>query len=98
MYNLKLTKKLTNNVFSAITKYYKNYNVNEIKKHFNLEPKQFQNIYQQMDTGGPYNSFDEMYNGFNKEHGTNPKIKISKIKYKNTILLLLSYNKNIITF
>ena len=51
-----------------------------------------------MDTVGPYNSFDEMYNGFNKEHGTNPKLKISKIKYKNTILLLLSYNKNIITF
>ena len=39
MYNLKLTKKLTNNVFSAITKYYKNYNVNEIKKTFQFRAK-----------------------------------------------------------
>ena len=51
-----------------------------------------------MDVGGPYNSFDEMYISFDKEPGTHPNIKISKIKYKNTILLLLSYHKNIIIF
>lgn len=98
MYNLKITKKTTNYIFSAIEKYYKNYDRSEIKKHFDIESKQFQNIHQQMDTGGPYNSFDEMYIRFNKEPGTRPNIKISKIKYKNTILLLLSYNKNIIIF
>ena len=98
MYNLKITKKTPNYIFSAIEKYYKNYDGSEIKKHFGIESKQFQNIHQQMDTGGPYNSFDEMYIRFNKEPGTRSNIKISKIKYKNTILLLLSYNKNIILF
>lgn len=56
------------------------YDRSKIKKHFGIEPKQFYNIHQQMDTGGPYNSFDEMYIKFNKEVETNPKIKISKIK------------------
>ena len=51
-----------------------------------------------MDTGCPYYNFDEMYKKYNKEPGTYSKIKISKTKYKNTILLLLSYQKNIIVF
>jgi len=51
-----------------------------------------------MDTSGPYNSFNEMYIKYNKEIGTRSNIKISKLKYKNTILLLLSYYKNIIQF
>ena len=38
-----------------------------------------------------------MYN-FNKEAGTRRNIKITKIKYKETILLLLSYYKNLIIF
>ena len=50
-----------------------------------------------MDVGGPYNTFDEMYLNYNKEVGTK-KIKITKSEYQNTILLLLSYDKNIITF
>jgi hypothetical protein len=97
MYKLNITKKTHIYVFSAVEKYYKNYDKSEIKKHFGIELKQFQNIHQQMDTGGPYNSFDEMYDRFNKESGTRD-IKIGKTKYKNTILLLLSYNKNIIIF
>ena len=98
MYSLNLTKKSAEYIFLAIEKYYKNYNGSKIKKHFGIEPEQFQNIYQQMDVGGPYNSFDEMYKNFNKEPGTRSNVKISKIKYKKTILLLLSYHKNIITF
>lgn len=98
MYTLNLTKKSTENIFFAVKKYYKKYDGSEIKKHFGIEPKQFENIYQQMDTGGPYNSFDEMYKKYNKEPGTRPNIKISKIKYKKTILLLLSFYKNIILF
>lgn len=98
MYNLKITKNTPDYIFSAIKKYYKNYDGNKIEKHFGINSKQFNNIYQQMDTGGSYDSFDEMYVRFNKDPGTYPDIKISKIKYKNTILLLLSYNKNIITF
>ena len=39
-----------------------------------------------------------MYIRFNKELVTRPNIRISKIRYKNSILLLLSYNKNIILF
>ena len=98
MYNLKITKKLPENIFLAIEKYYKNYDGSKIKKHFSIEPKQFQNIYQQMDTGGPYNSFNEMYMKYNEEPGTSSNIKISKMKYKNTIILLLCYYKNIIDF
>jgi hypothetical protein len=100
MYSLNLTKKSTEYIFLAIKKYYKNYNGTKrtIKKHFGIEPEQFQNIYQQMDVGGPYNSFDEMYKNFNKEVGTHKNVKISKIKYKKAILLLLSYHKNIIIF
>lgn len=98
MYTLKLTKKTSENIFLSIKKYYNNYNGNEIKKHFGIEQKQFNNIYQQVDVGGPYNSFDDMYKNFNKEVGCDEKVKISKIKYQQTILLLLSYYKNIITF
>ena len=98
MYSLRLTRKTPEHIFVAIEKYYKNYDGSEIKKHFNIEPKQFQNIHQQMDTGGLYKSFNEMYKNFNKEPGTRSNVKISKIKYKNTILLLLGYYKNIIIF
>lgn len=76
----------------------KKYKINNVKKHFNISKEQFLNIYQQMDTGGPYNDFNEMYMDFNKAVGTRAHIKISKIKYKKTILLLLSYYKNIIIF
>ena len=76
----------------------KNYKTENIKIHFGITHEQFLNIYQQMDTGCPYYNFDEMYKKYNKEPGTYSKIKISKTKYKNTILLLLSYQKNIIVF
>jgi hypothetical protein len=98
MYSLKITKNLQQNIYSAIEKYYKNHNGNKIKKHFGIMPEQFQNIHQQMDVGGPYDSFDDMFRGFNAEQGTRSKIKIKPAEYKNVILLLLSYNKNIITF
>ena len=55
-------------------------------------------LYQQMDVGGPYTSFDDMYNHYNKEPGTSSTIHISKKQYTNTILLLLSYYKNSIVF
>ena len=45
-----------------------------------------------------YKNCNEMYIRFNKELVTRPNIRISKIRYKNSILLLLSYNKNIILF
>ena len=98
MYYIKFSKKLPENILLAIEKYYKNYDGSDIKKHFNIEPKQFQNIHQQMDTGGPYKSFDEMYNNFNKEPGTFSNITISKVKYKNVFLLLQSYYNNIVIF
>ena len=55
MYNLKITKKTIDYIFFAIKKYYKNYDESQIKKHFGIEIKQFENIYQQMDTGSEYN-------------------------------------------
>lgn len=90
MYNLRFKSDISMNIFLAIQKYYKNYDGSKIKRHFGIEPKQFQSIYHQMDIGGPYRSFDEMYNDVG--------IKITKEKYKETILLLLSYSKNIIIF
>ena len=92
MYNFKITEDITEKIYFAIVRYYKNYNGDEIKKHFNISQQQFQNIHQQMDVGGPYNSFNKMYLRYNKESGTRHNVKITKLKYKNTILLLLSYN------
>jgi len=98
MYNLNITKKTSDSIFFAIEKYHKKYGTNKIKKHFNIEIKQFENIHQQMDTGGVYKTFDEMYSNYNKEVGTCPNINIDEQEYKNTILLLLSFYKNIIEF
>lgn len=93
MYDLKVTKQTLKNLWSAFEKYLKNYDdESKIKKHFGIEPKQFFNLRQQIDTGNNYSSFDEMYKHSRKD------VKLSKSKYKNTVLLLLSYQKNIITF
>jgi len=98
MYTIKPTKKTLDTLWAAFEKYIKQYKFVNIQKHLNITNDQFSNMHQQIDTGGPYNTFDEMYKDFNKAVGTRPNITISKIKYKRTIVLLLAYKRNDICF
>ena len=100
MYNIKFKNNICGHVFSAIKKYLKAFGDTKIYKDFNISKAQFLNIYQQMDTGDTekYTSFDDMFNGFNTELLTNSKLRITEKKYRETILLLLAYYNNIITF
>ena len=98
MFQIKVTNKTSEYIFHAIKKYYKKYENSNVQKHLNITKSQLSNLYQQMDTGGPYKKFDDMYDNFNKEIGTNSKIKITKTKYKNAVFLLLGYYKGIIEF
>jgi len=97
VYNLKFNKTTSINIFNAIIKYFEKYGDKDIKKHFAINIKQFMNIYQQMDVGN-YKDFEDMYKNFNREVGTKRDITIGKNKYKQVILLLLAYQKNLIEF
>ena len=96
MYDLVMNKGIDEYIYFCIQKYFKNFEHKYIRKHFNVTISQFFNLNQQMDVGGPYKDFDEMYKMYNKEPGTDKNIKIGKEKYKKIILLLINYNKNII--
>ena len=56
------------------------------------------NLYQACDDGDDYKNLNELHDRFNTEAGDLKNIKISENKLKEVVLLLLAYNKNIITF
>ena len=93
-----MTKKTPQYIFDACQKYLNNYTIADVPKHFTISKNQFLNLYQQMDTGAPYVDFHSMYLDYSHAHATNHRIKISKKKYIHTILLLISYYKNILIF
>ena len=97
MYNIKFTKNTSNKIFFAIKKYYKNYNLKNVKHHFGISNSQLANIYQACDVE-QINNFEQMKHSFNNAVGTNKKIKITDYMLKKTILLLLAYYNNIIEF
>jgi hypothetical protein len=97
MYNIKYTSKTCDKIFKSVEKYFKKYGDKNVKKHFGIDHRQLMNIYQMCDVEDIY-SFEEAKLKFNTAVGTRKNIKITDYKLKKTLMLLLSYNNNIIEF
>ena len=70
----------------------------EMADAFGITPKQYSNLVQQFDTGGPYTSLKEMHNGFNTEAGTDRKVTISESQYFKALFLLLAHKYKCIKY
>ena len=70
----------------------------EMAEAFGITPKQYSNLVQQFDTGGPYTSLKEMHNGFNTEGGTDRKVTISESQYFKALFLLLAHKYKCIKY
>ena len=70
----------------------------EMADAFGITPKQYSNLVQQFDTGGPYTSLKEMHNGFNTEGGTDRKVTISESQYFKALFLLLAHKYKCIKY
>ena len=93
-----ITSYTQNNIMAAIKNYYKFHGTPNVKRHLGIKKDHLKNIYEQMTNGHKYKNIEEMFINFNREKGTNRKLKIKKKKYKRVILLLLSYNNKLIVF
>ena len=96
-FTLKITNYTQQNIMDAINNYYKFHNTHNVKRHFGIKKDHLKNILLQMNKG-KYNNIEDMFINFNKEEGTNHKLRIKKKKYKYVLLLLLAYNNKLIVF
>jgi hypothetical protein len=95
--NIIIRGKTPEYLYMAIDQYVKTYGEKQTVKHFNMTCREFSQLYQQMDVGGPYADIDEMYAAYSTEPGCS-KNTIPKNKYITCILMLLAYKKKIIDF
>ena len=96
--NININKRTTEYVWDGIKQYIKIYGGRDIPAHFGITHKEFLQLQQQMDVGGPYTDFEEMYKAYSTEPGCSKSVKISKKKYSNCVLRLLAFRKKIISF
>jgi hypothetical protein len=86
-------------IFDGIKKYLlQNPSDAQIRKNLGVTRNQLLNLYQQVDVGGPYRDFDDMYRHFNREPGTKQGVTITPRLYKNLVMLMLGYHHGFIKF